>query len=299
MAIPTQPTKTTLATEGLKKAGYPSPSAAQLTRAEDEYLEEIKWEIWNKNKRWKSLMIHAYCVTIKGINRYALPDDNEHILSMQILDGEDQGDVAAVTDASEFTLDANANQTTEQAQGKLILIKAGTAKGAASQIDDWNNTTKVVSVIPNMSTLPDTTSDYMIIDHHYPLIEKPVQRLDEDHYPHDLEIPSHYFPIGQGNADSDETGEFYLFPTPNNVYGVQMRYYANLMLVDTASNLMKTLYRRWRNLWVYGTAWKALETDRDARYDRFRQVFFNILNEMHLKEVYGHNLTEMQTVIVE
>jgi hypothetical protein len=45
MAVPTQPTKTTLVTEGLKKAGYPSPSAAQLTRAEDEYLEEIKWDL--------------------------------------------------------------------------------------------------------------------------------------------------------------------------------------------------------------------------------------------------------------
>ena len=42
MAIPTNPTGTSIVTEALKKSGIGSPSPDELTRAEDEWLEDSK-----------------------------------------------------------------------------------------------------------------------------------------------------------------------------------------------------------------------------------------------------------------
>ncbi len=63
MAAPTPPNLATLATEGLKKAGYKSTGAnwsTLLTRAEDYWMNEIKNDIYEAEKRLKSLMAIAY-----------------------------------------------------------------------------------------------------------------------------------------------------------------------------------------------------------------------------------------------
>ena len=124
MAIPTQPTLTILVTEALKRAGYTSPSASQITRAAD-WIEEVKWDIWNLSKKWKSLYVTAYGVTAKGVSRYAMPSDYDHDLSISMLDADHKGTLQAAT-PSTATLAATESMTENYAQGKLLLISSGT-----------------------------------------------------------------------------------------------------------------------------------------------------------------------------
>ena len=51
MSIPNNPTGSSIVTEALNKAGIGTPSADELTRAEDLWLEEIKNDIYNAAKR--------------------------------------------------------------------------------------------------------------------------------------------------------------------------------------------------------------------------------------------------------
>ncbi len=297
MAIPTQPTLSLICTEGIKRSGYPSPSAAQITRAAD-WIEEVKWDIWNLDKKYKSLLISSYGVTTKGVSRYANPSDFESDLSIVILDGMHTGTLQAAT-AGTATLAADESFSEDFAQGKFLLITSGTGLGSCSQITAYNDTTKVATVVPNFNTTPDGTEGYMVVDSQYKLEQQYITRKDEVTYPDDKQIPAYYFPIGQGNSDSDETGEFELYPTPDDTYGIQLRYFANLMLVDLSSNLMATLYRRWRNLFVQGVMLKSLQNDRDARYINELQIYKKMLQELKMREVYGMDLSNMQIQVEE
>ena len=51
MAVPTVPTVNSILTEAFRRCGVPSPTVAQLTRAEDEWFEEVKQEL-QAEKRW-------------------------------------------------------------------------------------------------------------------------------------------------------------------------------------------------------------------------------------------------------
>ena len=297
MAIPTQPTLTTLCTEGIKKAGYPSPSSAQLTRAED-WVEETKNDLWNLEKRWKPLMIMTFGVTADGKSRYAMPSDFEQDLSVVILDGTHTGTLQAGA-AGTATLASSESMTTDYAQGKLLLITAGTGLGSCSQMTGWNNTTKVATVTPDFTVTPAVADSYTVVDVHYPLRQSTIWDRDGDYYPHDSGIPTHYFPIGQGNADADESGEFELYPIPDDIYGIQIRYYANLMLLDLTSEVLKGLYRRWRNVFIQGVYMKQLQNDRNAKYYDELKIYRGMIDELRFKDAYGMSLSEMQVRIVE
>ncbi len=297
MSIPTQPTLTSLCTEGLKRSGYPSPSSTQITRAND-WIEEVKWDIWNMDKKYKSLLIASYGVTAKGVSRYANPSDFASDLSISMLDGTHTGTLQSAS-ASTATLASIEDISEDNAQGKLLLITSGTGLGACSQISSLNTTTKIATVTPNFNTTPVGTEKYMIVDIHYKLEQLHITKRDEANYPHDKQIPAYYFPIGQGNADSDETGEFELYPTPDDLYGIQLRYYANLMLVDLTSNLMASLYRRWRNLFIQGVMLRSLQNDRDSRYNAELPTYTKMLQDLRMKEVYGMDLSNMQVTVEE
>src|SRR4030067_375935 len=98
MALPTQPSLSSIVQEGLKRAGYPTGgSSTQQTQA-NLWVEETKNDIWRilNGRRLKCLMATSYGVTADGVSRYALPSDFESFYSMNILDGLHTGTAQAV-----------------------------------------------------------------------------------------------------------------------------------------------------------------------------------------------------------
>ncbi len=76
MAAPTAPTLTTITMEALKKCGYANPSSAMLTRAQDEWMEEVKTDIAMVEKRLSVLMrTSTATATVSGTGTYDLPSD--------------------------------------------------------------------------------------------------------------------------------------------------------------------------------------------------------------------------------
>jgi hypothetical protein len=102
-----------------------------------------------------------------------------------------------------------------------------------------------------------------------------------------------------GSADE---GEFTLYPVPytddSSVYGIRLRYYANIMELDTTGTLMTKLYSTLRNIWIAGVKAKQFEQDEDSREFAAKQEYNSLLQAMIMREQYGMDLNGL-TMSVE
>ena len=87
--IPPNPLLSQIVLEGINQAGEMNPSAALLARATNNWIEEIKNDIWNLGKKPKLLHVTAYTTIPVGQSRYAYPSDYSSDLSLNILTGSD------------------------------------------------------------------------------------------------------------------------------------------------------------------------------------------------------------------
>jgi len=280
-AAPTDPTLVSICTEGLKKAGYSAPATNPgLTRSQDEYIPEIKNDIWIKEKKLKSLYFVKTIVLTEGKSRYAMPTDYASDLSLVLMTGEETGTAQAGTTSS-ITFASDEGLTEANAVGKEVLITSGTGQGSFSQIDTYNTSTKKATVTPNFDTAPDATSGYMVIDDYSDLDKTAIRVLDEDSNPTETGKPVEWFP-----TKDDDSGELTLQPVPDDTtYGLRFRYYANLMTLDLTGNLMALLYRKWQSLWKQGVFYKQLQSDDDSRQTKEEKVYWAMLIEVMLEEV--------------
>ena len=203
MAAPSVPTSTTLCTEGLKRAGYSSPSAAKLSRAAD-WLEEIKQDVWVLGKRLKSLQAQHVEVLNGGQSRYSFPSGFSSILSAKVLYGDEENDVTGAA-ASTVTLDTTDETEGEDTlEGKEILIYSGTGKGSLSQCISYDEDTYIATVYPAWTntangTAPVATDTYVIVDQYIPLELESVAHFDEIAAPHQTGPPNILYQVGDEN----------------------------------------------------------------------------------------------------
>lgn len=288
MAAPSAPTLTTITTEGIKKAGYSSPSAGQLTRAET-WVEEIKNDIFTRAKKLKFLQENAVTIMVNGKSRYALPTDFSSILSVNFLFGT-HSDTAQAGSASSLTLSA-AEDIGDSIIGRMLLITTGAAAGSMSQCTAYDEATKIATVEPDFINTPGA-DNYMIIDSETPLQEEPIQNFDNLNLAHVQGTPSHYAIIGNSSD-----GEIIVYPVPfrndGEVYGLQVRYYVDLAELDLNSTLMSTLYKRWRNLFIQGVYAQQLSDDDDNRAQTEYSKYLGKLNELVARETYGMDISNL------
>ena len=292
MAVPTAPTATTLATEGLKKAGYASPSSSLITRAEDFYMQEVMNDIHILAKKPKFLHTTAVLVLSEGQSRYSNPTDYSSDMEMTLLFGANSG-TAQAGSSSSITVGANDSFTPTDIIGQDILILSGTGKGSMSQVVTYSDTTKVATVSPDFTTAPAAASTYVVVDQQKHLAQTPSFEFDRIvDTENELGEPTNFMPIGDSND-----GEFILYPTPYNsggiTYALRLRYYANIMELDLTSTLISTIYSRLRNVFIAGVKYKQLEDDDDNRQQVAKQEYNSILQSVILREQYGMDLNNL------
>jgi hypothetical protein len=291
MAAPTAPTLSTIAAEGLKKAGYDDPSSALTTRAESTWMEEIKNDIWAIIKNAKMLEETAWVTAEKGEIYHDFPADMQELKTAKLLYGSVTGTAQAGTDTS-ITLASAYSSAGDYLYGKPIYIYGGTGSEQARIITAWNNSTKVATIHLTWGTNPDATSTYMIVDTYYRMDVMTEWAYDKENYPFNKHRPISLVPIGD-----EDNGQFKLFNAPDDTYGVELRYYLDLMELDLASTRMSTLYKRWRNCWVYGVYAKCLESDDDDRSPQAMAAYNNYLRGIGGREAYGLNVSTLQQTV--
>ena len=297
MTVPASPTLVSLVEQGLAKAGYDNPTPDMRNEAQDHYVAEIKNDIWMLEKKLKPLHTKSYDVTIIGQDLYPAPTDYSSGLSVTLLEGTVTGTAQAGA-VGTITLAAADTATESEMLGKTILITGGTGVNQASQCVGFSTTTKVATVEPDFTTAPDNTSTYLRVDQNTPLPGLPAWDADKQSFSMNRDKPTHHIPIG----DSDD-GEFILRPVPDKVYGIQYRYYLDLMELDLAGTLMTTLYKRWRNVFVYGVYAKRLEMDAvtsdDERALRAMSTYRKMIKEIKARDGYTHDISDMTMTVNE
>lgn len=295
MAAPTAPTLATITSEGIKKAGYSSPSTAQLTRAQDEWMEEIKNDIWLLGKKLKPLMAEHVEVLAGGQARYDFPSGFSSITSARILYGTEALDVTG-TAAASVTLDTSDEDWGEdELEGTEILIYSGTGKGSMSRCYSYDEDTYVASVSPAWAsavggTAPAIDDTYMKVERYYDLELESVVEYDSLVLPQTSGLASTLYQVGHEN----HYGYYVLSPVPDEdyYYGVHIRYYMNLLTLDLASTRMSTLYQRWRNLWIQGIKARQLATDDDSRATLEMQTYYSMAKDVVALETYPRNVKQ-------
>ncbi len=292
MAIPVAPTLITLVSEALAKAGQSSPDSALTIRAQNQWMEEIKNDIFlasvKAQKKLKSLFQTTFSVCTVGVHRYALPTDYAGDLTMSLLNGDITGVLASAT-ANSVTFPSINRITKEIAVGKYLLIISGTGMGSCSQISAYNEVTFVASVTPSFTTTPAAGSGFRLITEHIYLPPTDTLQIDMLRNPTILGRPTTYATLGD-----QDFGEFFFDFVPDATYGIQLRYYVDLSLTSLAGVRISTLYRKWRNVFIAGVYAKALAELDDAKADKAKAIYFEYLTLLINNETSGQDLGEVQ-----
>jgi hypothetical protein len=298
MAAPTVPTLVSITTEGIKKAGHSTPSSAQLTRAQDEWMQEIKNDIWTKEKKLKSLQTSNIFVLTEGEGLISCPSDFSAHLGMQLLEPTHYGVCQAGGSTTTAKLASDEDMTSTYPVGKEIVVYLTATKTTtySSFITAFNTTTKVATFSPAITVSPDATYSYMVVDTYKPIEQRSIMRYDEIYRYSERGTPFAFYPIG--DADS---GEYYLYHVPywndSVPRAIRQRYYAKLMSLDLAGTLVSTLYQNLEMTFKQGIYAKQLDDDDDRRYraemDKYRRMILETISS----ETYGSDLSNMQATV--
>jgi len=292
MSIAANPLLSAIVLEGINQAGEMNPSAALITRATNNWIEEIKNDIWNLGKKPKLLHVTAYTTIPVGQSRYAYPSDYSSDLSLSILTGSN---VNSCQGGSNNTLILNANDTSgANILGKEVLMMSGGSQGSYSQIVAYDGTTKIASMVPDFNTSPTLGDTYMIIDQEYPVQTRPIFDWETRLKVIAPGLPQYLYPVGD-----DQAGYFVLNCPPNVTYGARLRYYADISQVDSNSTLMSVIYRKWRNMFIQGIKWKKLADEDDDNEDKAKAQYMSALRVLIYREAYGMDISNLTDRIVD
>ncbi len=295
MAVPSSPTQNSIVVEAYNKHNL-TANATQLTQAKDEWMQEIKNDIWLKSSKagkaleFNFLSSKSILITVKGQSLYSLPSDYSTDISKVVFDGNVRGTAQSATSSS-ITLSATETVGEDTIVGQEIVILSGTGAQSISQCTAYNESTKVATVTPNWGTTPDNTSGYMMVEDRYDLDKKHIRNYDKFLDPTDKYIPSKWYQVGD-----EDSGDFYLRPCPDKVYAIQLRYYVDLMFVDLSGTLIATFYKRARNVLVYGVYAKLLEKLENPKYDKTHAKYYDMLLDFIEKEMIDASPAETMVI---
>ena len=274
MAIPTLPTVITIVTEALKRAGRVNPTATQIQSAIDTALQEVKSDIMFRAPTHRNLLETSTAVTQRGQQRYFVPEDYNHMDSITMLDGpDDWRGLATAGTANTITLASTFSATEDDIIGHYILLTEGPGFTQYRQITNYAPSTKVIYVDVNWSPIPTGATSYLVVSQHpalWPMSTK--GELDKILCPTILGPPQYAIPQGQ---------DFILYPVPDkSSYGIVLRYYVDLSMIDEAGLLFVQLLREWRSLWLQGVAVKSMQRYDEDRYTMELAVYTSMLDTL-------------------
>jgi len=292
MSLPENPSANDIVIEGLAKAGELDPDSSLITRVTDQWLREIKGDIYKKAKTLKCLQTTSYGVLNIGLDRYSNPSDFGHGLSVELLYGSKQG-VATGGALGYVDLAADSDFGASNILGLGILIIGGTGQASYSQITGYNETTKRAAVTPNFQVAPSSGSTYMVIEQTYPVDEKnigefPAYRILS------RGLPACFFPIGDEDYD-----EIQFNCPPDLAYGIRYRYYADIRSVDLASTTMTRILKELENIFLKGIEYRQLAGNNHARRGEAFQEYQLELNKLRFGDTYDSKLGGGQMRVVD
>ena len=158
MAVPTPPTINSLITEAYRRCGIANPSTAQLLRATDEWLEEVKQEI-SDAKTWHTAEETMVVIPQPYLQVYAMPSPLVRVQRVRFYRGATKGTAQTGT-TSTITVAAGTGSSTWN--GRKIFLTSGAGAAQVGRITGVSG--GVVAVSCTWDLAPTSSTTYMVAD---------------------------------------------------------------------------------------------------------------------------------------
>jgi hypothetical protein len=284
MAVPTDPTESTLCEKALLLAGYKTPTSAQKTECGDYWLQRVLNDIWLRavrggNTRLATLQTTAIHIATVGRRRVAMPTDFSEELTLNVLEGTHTDTLVGATSKA-FTLAADEDLTDDEAVGAYILITAGTGIREYKEIITYVEGTVAGTTHIDWGTTPIAGDTYLIVDKHHPCTEQ---------HQNDLDLTTNPTTVGRPDQFSKFGNELYFNKPFDGTYGLRMRYYANINKVDRdegSTTLYTRILRNWQDPLTKGLlTYLALKKQEWDKYSHWKGEYENSVNNLLTKEM--------------
>lgn len=292
MAIPTQPTASTIATEAFQLYARRNPTSAEITRVTEYGIELVKSDIMDRGSNWDFLRTVSYQPITQYISTYQSPTDYKKLISVRLLKGTRSG-TAQTGAATTLTL-ASTDSGGAETAGKWILITGGTGANQALQCKMYVSATKVATMETSWTTTPDNTSTYLVVDTFEDLDLHTVYDRSFVTNPGRQGQPHSVFHL----ADATE-GDLVLDCSPSlTTYALELSYYADLLKMDTDTSTNPRYARVLRllnGLFIQGVyTWLCQQ---DARYQIQRPLYEQKLQRAEGLYLYPNNESNMHSQV--
>lgn len=274
MAVPTDPTVSGLCTVGLQRGGQYNPSAAQLTLAQDHFLQEVKADIMRIAPNHDHFAALSATPTVRGQQRYDIPTDCNRTQNVVLLSGPtDWQGTAQAGGSTSITLAASFSESDDTLAGKYIALTSGTGSGGYRQITAYNNSAKVATVDTAWATNPASGTTYTIGQEYLTLYPTSF----DDHLDRQWLMTG----IGKPRRAAFFDQQLYLSPTPDAAtYMILHYYYVDISKIDEAGTLFIQLLREWRSLFVQGIAAYTMQRYDDERFPQAWSLYQTELQKL-------------------
>ena len=277
MAIPSDPSVSSIVTEALKRGGRSNPSSDQVTDATTHQLREVKADLAARFSRTNSLIAQRVSKVSIAISRYAWPTDANQIQALTLIDAPDTGywnSTATAGAATTITLSASFDQQESDVVGRFIFLIASTGSTAIDpfrQIIDYNNSTKVATVDAAWTTNPGSGTEYIIETARYKLweIDKPVEY-------NTLVAP---WAAGRPVNTSMVGREFWMDYAPARIHAIWWDQWCHLDRIDEGGAMFLRHIRDHRSLWIQGLTVKVMQRYEHPKYTQELQIYEAMKNE--------------------
>lgn len=271
MAVITNITASNLVTEAFNECGVGSPTSAELTRAQDYFLQFILNDIMNSafvsgNTRLKSLQETLLDASVSGQKTLDLAEDMDEELAVEVLDGSRRATAQAGA-SSTITLVSTDSSTAANAEGRWIFLTGGTGADQIRQIISLDTSTKVATVDSAWSTTPDSTTTYLIVDNIYPLEEEHISEIETTA----AQAKGRPTAFAKYNRQIIFDRAF-----DRSTYGIRVRYFMNVHEIDRtegSTSRYTRLLQNWQSTLITGVAWKIFEDKDDNRQLAKQQAY--------------------------
>jgi len=273
MATLIAPSGLSLIQEGMKRALGRTASSGEQARALDYWLPEIKNDIWTDDGGSHQLLASdALLLLTEGTHLYDLASDFDTPKSFSLLDGDVRDNAQAGTSTTIRLVSTDSSQS-EGRVGKEIVLLSGTGAGQKRQITGFDTTTKDATVDTAWSTIPDSTTGYLVVSEYIPF------RLID---------PTTFATITDRTRRArPESGmawnaQLYVQGVPDKTYPLWYQYWVNILKVDMAdtNERHQNMLANWRSLFTEGIFTKTLQNEDDARYPQAFQVYHQMLSKV-------------------
>ncbi len=270
MAIPSDPSVTSIVTEALRRGGRTTPNSTQIVAAIEHQFREVKSDITQRSSRHQALETQIAIPTFDGQSRYTWPTDADDIRSITLVTSDSttywQG-AAQTGAATSITLHASFSQDPSDVKGKFVFLPV---TGQIAQILSYTNATKVAGLDRTWVTNPGVGTSY-----HIGLQHDKIYSMDKPWGYDTLTAP---FGRGTPRRAALVGREIWTDVAADKTYVLWVDYWSNLDRIDEVGAVFLRHLRDYRSLWIQGVTVKTMQRFDEDRYQSELQVYGDMLN---------------------